>query len=197
MTYYERNLPHWHPARRAIFLTWRLHGSLPEKFLHAPPASPKNSAGMQFRAIDKELDSAKFGPLWLNDPRVAKCVIARLTRGHNDLGEYVLHAFTLMANHVHTVIEPIANLGLITKGIKGATAREANLILGRTGEPFWQGESFDHWVRNAVQFERIRNYIERNAVTAGLVTKAEDWPWSSANPRYKLSDLAHSGNRTA
>ena len=29
MTYYERNLPHWHPEGRAIFVTWRLYGSLP------------------------------------------------------------------------------------------------------------------------------------------------------------------------
>src|SRR5690242_2955448 len=30
MTYYERNLPHWHPEGKAIFLTWRLFGSLPK-----------------------------------------------------------------------------------------------------------------------------------------------------------------------
>ncbi len=28
-TYYRRNLPHWHPIGRSIFLTWRLDGSLP------------------------------------------------------------------------------------------------------------------------------------------------------------------------
>src|ERR1022692_4643065 len=29
MSYYERNLPHWQPEGAALFLTWRLHGSLP------------------------------------------------------------------------------------------------------------------------------------------------------------------------
>jgi hypothetical protein len=29
-------------------------------------------------------------------------------------------------------------------------------VLGRTGEPIWQKESYDHWVRNAVELERIR-----------------------------------------
>jgi hypothetical protein len=33
--------------------------------------------------------------------------------------------------------------------------REANLILGRTGEAFWQDESFDHRVRDEVE-RRIR-----------------------------------------
>ena len=31
------------------------------------------------------------------------------------------------------------------------------------------------------QFARIKSYIERNPVTAGLVTTPEDWPWSSAS----------------
>ena len=28
LTYYERNLPHWQPEGAALFVTWRLHGSL-------------------------------------------------------------------------------------------------------------------------------------------------------------------------
>ena len=197
MTYYEQNLPHRHPPGRTIFLTWRLHGSLPQEVLHALRAFPQNSAGIQFHAGEKELDNAKSGPLWLNDPRIAECVIARLVRGHTDLAQYVLYGFTLMANHVHILIEPNADLRSITNGVKGATAREANLLLGREGEPFWQEESFDLWIRDAAQFQRVRTYIERNPVMAGLVTKPEDWPWSSASPRYKLGDLASAGNRTA
>src|SRR5437588_8171297 len=29
MTFYRRNLPHWQPEGKPIFLTWRLFGSLP------------------------------------------------------------------------------------------------------------------------------------------------------------------------
>ena len=68
----------------------------------------------------------------------------------------------------------------ITKSIKGYTARECNKLLARTGEKFWQDESFDHAVRNEEQFYRIKRYIERNPVKAGLVNDAEKWPWSSA-----------------
>ena len=56
----------------------------------------------------------------------------------------------------------------------------ANQLLGRVGSTFWQDESFDHWVRNDHQFERITRYIEDNPVTAGLVKCAAEWPWSSA-----------------
>jgi hypothetical protein len=38
-------------------------------------------------------------------------------------------------------------LPVITRWLKGSTARQANLILDRTGA-FWQDESFDHRVRN-------------------------------------------------
>jgi hypothetical protein len=27
MTFYRRNLPHWHPEGKSIFITWRLYGS--------------------------------------------------------------------------------------------------------------------------------------------------------------------------
>lgn len=64
--------------------------------------------------------------------------------------------------------------------LKGVTAREANKILGRTGEPFWQHESYDHRVRNAEEFERIRQYIENNPVKAGLAAEPAAYRWSSA-----------------
>jgi hypothetical protein len=53
--------------------------------------------------------------------------------------------------------------------------------LNRTGAPFWQDESFDHWIRDPAEAVRIRSYIERNPVVAGLAKRAEDWPWSSAS----------------
>ncbi len=95
------------------------------------------------------------------------------------MGRFVLHAFVVMPNHVHVLLDPLASLAGITNGIKGASAREANRLLRRTGRPFWQDESFDHWVRSAAQFERVRNYIECNPVKAGLVARPEDWQWSS------------------
>src|ERR1019366_1730054 len=67
----------------------------------------------------------------------------------------------------------------LLQSLKGATARQANLLLGRTGETFWQAESYDHWVRNEREFQRIAAYIEENPVSAGLAATPEDWRWSS------------------
>jgi len=63
--------------------------------------------------------------------------------------------------------------GRLQKSLKGFTAREANKILG-------QRESYDHWVRNEKEFQRIVSCIENNPVTAGLAARAEDYRWSLA-----------------
>ncbi len=91
------------------------------------------------------------------------------------MGHYELGACVVMANHVHLLIRPLIAPDRLLKLLKGATAREANRLLGRTGEPFWQKESYDHYVRNRMEFERIRIYIEANPVKAGLVRNAEDY----------------------
>ena len=67
--------------------------------------------------------------------------------------------------------------------VKGGCVRAANETLRRTGENFWHDESFDHWVRNEIEFVQKRQYIEQNPVTAGLVERPEDWPSSSATAK--------------
>jgi type I restriction enzyme R subunit/putative DNA methylase len=91
-----------------------------------------------------------------------------------------LIAWVIMANHVHVLITPNQSLAWITKTLKGFSARRANEILGRPGQPFWQDESYDHWARNRLESERIQRYIEGNPVAAGLVARPELWRWSSA-----------------
>jgi len=71
----------------------------------------------------------------------------------------------------------------LLKSLKGATARAANKFPIRTGQPFWQDESFDRWIRNEAEFNLKRQYIEHNPVTARLASRPDDWPWPSATPR--------------
>lgn len=140
----------------------------------------REDLGKRFLFLDRELDKARYGPTWLKDARSAKIVADSLHYGAEELNLYRLSAYVVMSNHVHILIWPKALLYRITKSIKGYTARECNKLLARTGETFWQEESFDHSVRNEDSFYRIKRYIERNPVKAGLVKDPEDWPWSSA-----------------
>ncbi|MCW5979050.1 MAG: transposase [Bryobacteraceae bacterium] len=134
--------------------------------------------------MDRCLDLARSGPVFLRRPEIAGLVVESLFQGV-ELGHYELGSFVVMANHVHVLLLPLVSPSLLLKSLKGSTAREANRRLGRTGEPFWQRESYDHWVRDEPEWSRISAYIESNPVKAGLVNCAEDYGWSSANERWK------------
>ncbi len=176
MSFYRRRLPHWLPDGVPIFVTWRLAGSVPT-FVRVAGMTE----GERFAAIDHEMDRTTVGPMWLNDRRVAQCVTDVLLVGEREWGLYDLHAWVLMTNHVHILIQPLQPLSEVTRAVKSSSARGANRILKREGQRFWQAESYDHWVRTGREFDRIKAYIEQNPVKAGLVARVEDWRWSSAS----------------
>ena len=172
----RRRLPHRYPGGKWLFVTWHLHGSLPQA-LYAPPG--KLSSGSAFVWMDQYLDQARSGPMYLAQEPMARLLVASLRRGVL-LGHYELGAYAIMANHVHVLLLPKVSPSRLLQSVKGATARQANLILGRTGETFWQAESYDHWVRDESEWRRIAAYIENHPVKAGRVSRAEDYRWSSA-----------------
>jgi REP element-mobilizing transposase RayT len=173
----RRRLPHIYPEGKPLFITWHLFGSLPDN-LYPPPE--KQSAGQAFVWRDRYLDTTCSGPLYLKQEPVAQVVVGSIRHGAEQLQYYDLHAFVVMANHVHLLVLPRVSPSRFAQTVKGYTAREANRLLGRTGQPFWQAESYDHWVRDDRELDRIKAYIENNPVKAGLVANAEDYPWSSA-----------------
>jgi REP element-mobilizing transposase RayT len=175
MAEYRRRLPHFHPEGAYLFVTWRLDGSLPVP----PPDIIYATPGHTFAAEDRALAQG-HGHLWLSDTRIARQVAEAIRNGESGKRFYELQAWVVMPNHVHVLILPQVALAQITHWVKGRTARAANLLLGRAGEPFWQVESYDHWVRNRKEFDKIVAYIEENPVSAGLAATPEDWPWSSA-----------------
>jgi len=174
---YQRRLPHISTTDQPVFLTWRLHGSLPP---HRPFAGGRLPSGRAFAAMDRLLDEARTGPFYLRQPALADMVVEAFLYNAETLRQYVLHAFAVMPNHVHLSITAAVPLSQLTKSIKGITAKRANRVLALTGRPFWQEESYDHVVRHEREFETIRSYIEENPVRAGLASVASEYPWSSA-----------------
>ena len=171
-----RRLPHVYPDGEWPFVTWHLHGSLP-KARYRP--SDKMSAGKAFVWMDRYLDTTRLWPMFLKLPEVADQIVETLGRGC-EKGLYDLRAFVVMGNHVHVLIGPRQQASSVLQWLKETTAREANLILARTGQPFWQHKSYDHWVRDEPAVERIVAYIENNAVRAGLAAEPPLYRWSSA-----------------
>ena len=174
MTCYRRRLPHWHPEGVTFFVTWRLYGTLPATKVEL---KEDEKAGAAFAAWDRELDQHGAGPVWMKRPGVARCVTQVLRDAESEWGLCDLRAWVVMPNHVHVLLLPRKRLIRVLQAIKSASARRANQVLGRTGQPFWQEESFD---RGREEEERIARYIDRNPVRAGLARAVGEWPWCSA-----------------
>jgi putative transposase len=104
----------------------------------------------------------------------------RFQYAERSLQFYDLHAWVIMSNHVHLLVSPRVTPSRFLQSVKGYTAREANRILQRIGQTFWQSESYDRWIRSPEEFRRVQKYIEQNPVCAGLVVHEEQYRWSSA-----------------
>jgi len=88
----------------------------------------------------------------------------------------------VMPNHVHVVVAPRDGhtLSGVLHSWKSYTANEANGILNRVGQRFWQPESYDHLIRDDEELYFCCEYTMNNPVAAGLCRRPEDWPYSSA-----------------
>jgi REP element-mobilizing transposase RayT len=102
---------------------------------------------------------------------------------HDQGTKAAIHAVVVMPDHVHLLLTPLRDLDgnlyslvEILQAIKGASAHSLNRALGRSG-PVWQEESFDHVLRSVESFEEKVEYIRRNPVRRGLVTRPEDYRW--------------------
>ncbi len=212
---YRRQLPHIQPPGATLFVTTRLAGSLPAHvWEQLKEASEKRLADAQkqathpdlekqaeyeehkrlFANMDRYLDNTQNGPHWLKNTAVAQTVVQALHYRHEKV--YHLDTFCVMSNHIHLLFTPLEkengryhSLSSIMHSLKRYTAGEANNILNREG-PFWQHESYDHFVRNEAELNRIRWYILNNPVQAGLVPNWEDWPWS-----YTVGQFAKLSNK--
>jgi len=156
MSFTRRRLPHWVPDGAIVFVTWRLAGS--------------------WRKADDQKRSSAL-PCLLN-PEIAGIVADTIQYGETK-ESYDLFAWVIMPDHVHMIIQPKVPLAGIMRWLKGRTARQANRLLRQTGAPFWQEESFDHWIRTEEEFSDLETYVENNPVKRGLVESPEKWLWSS------------------
>lgn len=125
MSYYKRNLPHYHPEGAAFFITTRLAGTIPkniynkiksefeiklekvssyqdEKFKRQKYAELQK---YKFAKYERILDSCKYGHKWLGDEVVANVVKKALH--YRDKNLYNLIAYTIMPNHIHIIFKPI------------------------------------------------------------------------------------------
>lgn len=91
---------------------------------------------------------------------------------------WTCHALTVLSTHYHAILETTrANLSLGLKQLNGRYARAYNRRHGRFGHVF--AERFQARVIESEDYlYDACAYVVQNAVSAGLCTEVEDWPWS-------------------
>ena len=208
----RRSLPHWCQDQATYAVTFRLADSIPQKNLQEylglkkqwtdleSQALAKGDAKLARDARDRLADAYHqtmedaleegFGPDWLKNPEVAGLVAKAMQ--HFDGERYDLLTWCVMPNHVHALVRPLGEhkLAEILQSWKSFTAKEANMILNRTGG-FWQQESYDHLLRDADDFHNQRAYILQHKTEWKGGDKDENGGGRDARATISLRELAN------
>jgi len=170
------NLPHWQQAGCTYFVTFRLADSLPQAvskrireerklwLRENPGPYTRQQRAQYYRLFSKQLDEkldVGLGSCVLKQVEVRN--IVRDALYHFDGERYVLHDWVIMPNHVHVLLtlQETHDLSKVLQSIKSFSAKKINRLLNRSGK-LWQKESFDHIVRSAESFKRLRTCIADN-----------------------------------
>jgi putative transposase len=91
-----------------------------------------------------------------------------------------LLAYCLMPNHFHLAVWPEGNrdLSKALHWLTTAHVRRYHQHYHSSGH-VWQGRFKAFPIEQDEHLLTVLRYIERNPLRAGLVQRAEDWPWSS------------------
>jgi len=201
--FYRRNLPHWQPDNAVLFVTARLHGSLPkeivlslkeerelyQKHLEEQGLSDeelkktlRQSRDLYFGKFDDLLDNNKTGPHWLKDNNVAQIWVDALKYFDNERCKVICS--TVMSNHVHFIFYQLKqSIRKVTHSLKSYSGNEANKVLGREGR-FWQEESFDRVIRNREDLGEKINYVLNNPVKIGIAPHWSEYKYNYIHPDF-------------
>jgi REP element-mobilizing transposase RayT len=92
---------------------------------------------------------------------------------------YLIHSYVLMPNHYHLLIEtPAANLSKVMHHIGGSYATYFNIKHRRSGHVF-HGRYKALLVDRDAYLLEVSRYLHLNPVSAGLVKRPEQYPYSS------------------
>jgi putative transposase len=117
--------------------------------------------------------------------RMAELFLATLY-GYREQAKYQLHQFVLMPDHFHLILTPAEiTLERAVQLVKGGFSHRAGREIAANLE-IWQKGFTDHRIRDAEDYAQHCVYMRANPVRAGLCTRPEEYPYSSASGRYEL-----------
>jgi putative transposase len=94
--------------------------------------------------------------------------------------EVAVHAYVLMENHFHLLATPETENGisLLMQAVGRSYVRYFNDLHGRTGS-LWEGRYRSTLIETESYLLTCMAYLDLNPVRAGVVGRAQDYPWSS------------------
>ena len=106
--------------------------------------------------------------------------LAGAIRERREEHHFLLTAWIFLPDHWHAILFPRSPLTISTlmESIKVSSTHRINAGRKESGL-LWQPRFFDRAVRTVKEYYEKVEYIHLNPVRAGLVERAEDWPWSS------------------
>jgi REP element-mobilizing transposase RayT len=96
--------------------------------------------------------------------------------------EFLLTAWVFLPDHWHAILyarHPLT-ISTVMESIQGGATKRINRSREERGLLF-QPRFFDRALRTVREYDEKVQYIHLNPVKAGLVTRPEDWPWSSVH----------------
>ncbi|HEV2178432.1 MAG TPA: transposase [Terriglobia bacterium] len=96
--------------------------------------------------------------------------------------QFLLYGYVLMPDHWHALIWTTYPLTIsrVIQDIKWISAVSLNRARNGSGS-VWQHQFWDRFVRHGKELRDRLTYMHFNPVRKGLVTKPEEWRWSSCN----------------
>jgi REP element-mobilizing transposase RayT len=116
---------------------------------------------------------------------------ARLARALNRaraLRPFYLTAWVFLPHHWHCIGAPLypVTISLAMQSVKQNSMSAVNERPAGGGE-LWQPKFLDRALRTVKEYNEEVEYLHRNPVRAGLVSRPEDWRWSSYNEHADMS----------
>jgi len=115
------------------------------------------------------------------DHKLGRKILLLTLRGAKEKFGFKLYNFCIMPTHIHLLLAPAekTNISQIMHWIKTSSAKSWNCIHGST-DHLWGARFFARPVNNIRDFFTVQNYIDQNAVKAGLSCTPQEWKASGA-----------------
>ena len=115
-------------------------------------------------------------------------ILARIWHHSLQHNGWYVGSYVIMPDHIHLFAMPGEKPELLHNWVSAWKSMSARQIVAKTGTapPIWQRDYFDRFIRTAESYSTKWDYVCNNPVRAGLIAKADEWPYKGV-----IHDLSH------